>query len=99
LPGRPIERGEKVIASRVDLTAAEGAQFLPDGRPEAVENVAPGAIPTGARSRSRADNIGEQQGSEHPIRPWIVGHAGQEALDLIEHRLGVADPTQVVLAR
>ena len=64
-----------------------------------VEQLAPAPVAELGRQLRRADQIREEHGREHAVRLGAVPDAGHELLDLVEHRVLVADPRQVVVAR
>jgi hypothetical protein len=64
----------------------------------ALQQVAPGAVAERRRSLRGADDVREQHGGEHPVGLGRVPFAGQELLDLVHHRVAVADPRPVVVS-
>ena len=50
------------------------------------------------RCLGRADDVGEQHRRQHTGRAWSLSHPGQELLDLIDDRVGVADAQEMVVA-
>ena len=50
------------------------------------------------RAPSRVDDVREEDGREHAVRLGIRSIAGEEFLDLGEHRIRVACPDQVLVS-
>ena len=96
---RPVERREEPVARRVDLAAAEALELTSDDRVVTLDEVAPTLVADARGGLRGLDDVGEENGREHPIGFGAAANSGQELLHLAEHRVGVADPGQVVAAR
>ena len=94
--GGAVEGGEEPVARGVDLAAPEAAELAADEVVVSLEEVAPAAIPEGGGLLRGADDVGEEDGGEHPVGLGAVPDAGQELLDLVEDRVRVVRPGQVI---
>jgi hypothetical protein len=68
-PGRTIERRQHTIPDRLHLAAAEPLQFPAHGRVVAVQDIPPPFVPQFGGQGRGTNNVGEQHGRQHPIRP------------------------------
>ena len=64
-----------------------------------VEQVAPPVVAECGGALGRADDIGEHDRREHAFGVQAAACAGDELLDLVEYRRGVAHPVQGIRAR
>ena len=64
-----------------------------------LEQLAPATVAELGRAFGGAHDVGEQHGRQHPVRLGAAAHAGEELLDLVEDRVGVAHEGQVIVAR
>ena len=55
--------------------------------------------PSAAARVGRADDVGGHHGREYAIRFWSVARTGHELLDLIHHRVLLADPGKMIIAQ
>src|SRR4029077_9481445 len=97
---RAVKGGEYAIAGRLDLTAAIAREIAADRGVMIVEKIAPAAVAQLSSLLSRADDVGEENRSQHPIGRHRRARTGQELLDGIGH-LGnvVTDKRHVVDSR
>jgi hypothetical protein len=77
---------------------AEPPEQLADARIVLLEQLVPAAVSELAGALRRADDVGEQNRREETVLRLRGSHAGQELLELGEHRLDVPDPERVVFA-
>src|SRR5262245_3417414 len=89
-PRRPVERGEEAVARGVDLAPAEPQQLPAHQVVVALQQVAPVPVADLDRLGRRFDDVGKQDGSEHPVGLHVLPAAGlpdvgQESLDVVLH--------------
>ena len=63
-----------------------------------VEQLAPAPVAELGRALGRADDVGEEHGREHAIRLGPGPDAREELLDLVDDRVGIARPDEVLVA-
>ena len=88
-----IEAGEEAIPGSVELLTAEAEEFVTDERMMALEQLTPATVAEGGGSFGRADDVGEEQGREHAVRPFLLPAFGipdvlQEPFDLCADQRG-----------
>ena len=66
-PG-PSKVGEEPVARGVDLASTEARQLLADDGVVLVEQRAPTGVTELGGPRGGADDVGEEDGREHPVR-------------------------------
>jgi hypothetical protein len=93
---RAVERGEEAVPRRAELSASEPAQLTTDEYVVLFEEVTPTTVAEIHGQLCRPDDVGEEDGREHPVERRMRSHAGQELLDLVEDGVLVAEPGQVV---
>ena len=98
-PRRPVEGGEEAVAHRLDLVAAVGGELGADERVVGVEQLAPRAVADLGRALGRADDVGEQDGRQHPLGRAGGARAGDELLELVHERVGVVEEDDALAAR
>src|SRR5262245_37138308 len=96
---RSFEAGEEPVAGRVELTAAEAVEKLAHARVVLVEHLVPAAVAELTCALGRADDVRKEERRQKPVRRRSSPHAGQELLELREHRLDVPYPEGVVSPR
>ena len=96
--GRSVEGRQETIASGDHLPAPEVAQFTPDQGVMPVQEVTPAAVPGPGGALGRADDVGEQNRGQHPVRLRSPAGPGQELLYLIQGSILVPDVDKVVTA-
>src|SRR5207248_8998604 len=89
---------QKPVAGRLYLTAGEPRQLPANQVVVTVEDVSPSTVAQRRRRCSRVDDVGEQDGGEHPVRGVRRRRAGEELLHAVEQLIGVSRPPQVVVA-
>src|ERR1700753_23847 len=94
--GRAVEGGEEAVAHRLDLATAVDGELAANDGVVALDEVAPGAVGQSCRGLGRADDVSGEDGGEGALGLVRPAGADQELLDLIEQRVLVADPRQVV---
>src|SRR5215207_5435521 len=62
----------------------------------AVEQITPSTFTHLGDASCRADDVGEQNGCQYPVGAGPRTNAGDELLDLVEHRVGISDPVKVI---
>ena len=97
--GRAVERREEPVADDLDLVAAEPLELATDDAVVVGEQGLPADVAELGRPLGRADDVGEQDGRQHASRLGRRPDAGDERLDLGDHRVLVAGPDEVVDAR
>src|SRR3954454_24244401 len=65
---RTIESGEKSIACAIDFPPAVAHELAANDRVVTLEQIAPLPVTKIDRPGRRVDNVGEQDGREHPVR-------------------------------
>jgi hypothetical protein len=95
-PGRAVEGGEEAIARGVDLAPPEAPELAADEVVVSVEEVSPAAIPEGGGLLRGADDVGEEDGRQYPVGLGTVTNARQEFLDLVDNRVRVVPPGDVI---
>ena len=93
---RPVEDGEKPVATSIDLAAAESRQLCSDQPVVIAYQSSPARIAEGDCPARRLHHVGEQHGCEDAVGLGYMARASQELADLVGHRLGITDPDQVV---
>lgn len=93
---RAVEGGEEAVAGPLHLAAAVEAELAADDRVMALEQLAPVAIAELRGAGGRADDVGERHGREHAVVLARRPGPGEELLDLVDDRVGVAEHRQVV---
>ena len=86
-PGGAVERREEAVARRVHLPTTEPRELAADDLVVFLEELPPGAVAEVGSMGSRIDDIGEQDGREHPIR---LGNQLCPVTDIREERLQLA---------
>src|SRR5690242_5528490 len=104
--GRTVDRARGTVESREeavpdgpDLATPVACELATDEAMVRVEKGPPVTVAARRRLLGRADDVGEEDGREHPIASRSEPDARQELLDLADERIRVADPRDVVDAR
>ena len=61
------ERRDEAVTGRVDFRSAEPLQLMPDDGVVVVEQVAPPAVAERSGPLGGADDVGENDGGQHPL--------------------------------
>src|SRR5262245_42552499 len=93
-----VEGRKDAVARHVDLASAKARELRAHEAMVLGEQVLPGAVAELRGSRGGADDVGEQERCEHAIGLHLLLNACQEALDLVEQRVSIALPGQVVVS-
>ncbi len=96
---RAGERRDESVTGGVHFASAEPFEFVAHDGVVVVEQVPPPAVAEHGGALGRADDVGEHDRGQHPLGTETAPHAGDELLDLVEHRRGVADPVERICAR
>ena len=97
---RTVEGSENAIAGCLDLMAAETSEIASDRGVMTIEQVMPTAIAERGGFLGRADDVGKENGSEHPVDLDWRPRTGQKLLDGIGDLHGiVADEWYVIFSR
>ena len=94
--GRAVERREEPVADDLDLVAAEPLELTAHDPVVVGQQGLPADVAELGRPLGRADDVGEQDGRQHASRLRRRPDAGDERLDLGDHRVEVAGPDEVV---
>jgi hypothetical protein len=94
---RSIEGDEEPITCGINLAASKPSDLSPNHGVMPLEKLLPGTIAETGSELCRAGNVREKQGSEDSVRLWGRPDASKELLNLIEDRILVADPRQMVV--
>src|SRR2546423_484745 len=92
----PIEGGQEPIAGGADLLSAKSRELATYQRVMLLEEVAPGMVTERCRALGGADDVGKEDGGEHPIGLGGRPDAGEELFDLVDHLALVANKRKVV---
>ena len=95
---RAVESGEEAVTGGVNFTSAPARQLPPHRRLMLSKQVTPAAVAEPRGALCRADDVGEEDRRQYAIGVPDRAHAGEELLDLVEHRILVADPRQMIRA-
>src|SRR4030095_15109295 len=100
---RTVEGGEDPVPGGVELPAAEAGELPTHTRVVLAEQLAPAVVAELGPLRRRTDDVGEQDGGQHPVGLDDVPlaalpEAAEEALDLPSDLFGT-DPPAMILAR
>src|SRR5690242_14754988 len=95
---RSFETGEEPVTGRVELAAAEAFEKRAHARVVLVEDRVPAAVAELTCVLCRANDVREKDRRQQPVGRRSGPHAGQELLELREHRLHVSHPEGVVFA-
>src|SRR6202012_5839088 len=79
---------DEPVPGWVYLMPAESLQFVTHDRVVVVQQVAPPAVAQQRRAFGGPDDVGEHDRGEQPLGVGAAAHAGDELLDLFEHRPG-----------
>jgi hypothetical protein len=88
-PARSVKSGEHAITCGLDVSATKSLYLPSQQGVVLVENLTPPAVAQRCCLFCRGDDVGEQDGGEHPIRCGDLPLAGQERLDLIGELISV----------
>ncbi|CNV38564.1 Uncharacterised protein [Mycobacterium tuberculosis] len=91
---RTGERRDETVTGRVHFATAEPLDFVAHDGVVVVQQVAPSVVAERGGVLGRADDVGKHDGGKHALGVSAAAHAGDEFLDFIEHRPGVANPVQ-----
>src|SRR5258706_9132877 len=94
-----FEAGKEPVTRRVELATTKPFEQVAHARVVLVEEHVPAVVTQRASALRRADDVREQNRRKETVRRRGGPHAGQELLDLCDHRLDVAGPEGVVVAR
>ena len=97
-PRRAVEGGEHAVAGAADRAPAVDGDLLVDDAVVAGDQVVPAPVAEPRRVLGRADDVGEHDRRQDPVRIADAARAGDELLDLVEQRVRVADEVDVVVA-
>ena len=95
---RAVESREEAVTGGVNFTSAPAGQLPPHRRLMLSKQVTPAAVAEPRGALGRADDVGEEDRRQYAIGVPDRAHAGEELLDLVEHRILVADPRQMIRA-
>jgi hypothetical protein len=95
-PRWTIERNEKTVAQRLDLTTAEPSNLSPGKLIVTGQQCLPCTVTELTRALRRVDDIGKQNGCQHAICRNRWPRASQELLNLVVQTIGVADQRVVI---
>jgi hypothetical protein len=95
-PRRAVEGGQEAVAHRLDLAAAVELELAADDRVVALEQLAPARVPERGGARRGVHDVREQHRRKHPVGLADAARAGEEALCLVEDRVGVLREVGVV---
>src|SRR5581483_8043003 len=87
-----VEGRQEAIAGGIDLPTAETLELLSHRLVMALEQVAPVSVAEPGGPVGGTDDVGEQDGGQDPFGAGATPDAGDELLDLVEHRTGLAHP-------
>ncbi len=90
---------DESVTGGVDFAPAESLQFVADDGVVVVQQVAPPVVAEQGGPLGGADDVGEHDRGEQALGVRDAAHAGDELLDLVEHRRGVAHPVERIFAR
>jgi hypothetical protein len=90
----PSKGRDHAAAVRADLAPAEARDLRAHDPGVLRVELARG----GVAHAGRPGDVGEEQGGEHPVGHDVVADSGEESFVLVEQRLAVALPRQVVAA-
>jgi len=96
---RAAERGDESVSGRVDFAAGESLQFVTHDGVVVVQEIAPAVVAEQGGALGRTDDVGEDDRRQQALGIRPAAHAGDELLDLVDHRSGVAHPIQRIFAR
>src|SRR6266545_7499610 len=94
-----IERRKKSVTRRLLLTAAETNKLLAHQRVVLLEEALPSLIADAGRELGRADDIGEHDRRKHAVDRTRRPDSGEKLLHLIQKRILIADPGQMIVSR
>ena len=97
-PRRPVERGEEAVAGRVDLVAAEALELAAHDEWCASSRSRQRRSPSSAACSVEPTMSVNRTVASTRSGSGAAADAGEELLDLVEQRVLVADPRQVVVA-
>jgi hypothetical protein len=63
-----------------------------------LQQIAPAPVTEALGVLGRSDDVGEQDGGEAPVEVGGPARPGEELLDLVEHRVGIAEVRERVFA-
>src|SRR6267378_6226795 len=90
--GGSIERRAESVACVIDLSAPIALQLGSHHPVVLLEQIAPSTISQLRGTLSGVNDVGEQNGRQHPIGVWPSSNARQEFLHLVEDGVLTADP-------
>ncbi len=93
------ERRDESVTGGVHFATAESLEFVADDPVVVVEQVPPVVVAECGGALGGADDVGENDCGEHTLGVEAAARAGDELLDLVEHRRGVTGPVQGIGAR
>src|SRR5262249_49426673 len=96
-PGRAIGGCQDAVAGVLHEPSTVPLKFATHESVVLVEKVLPPPVPDLCRAFGRADDVREEDGGKDAVDFRYRPHAGQELLDLPEHRLGVPREEEVIL--
>lgn len=97
-PRRTFEHSEETIAERLDRPTPVALDLDADDLVVAFDQCPPALVSHLGGSLCRGDDVGEQDRRQGTIGVAPVTGAGQELLDLVDDRLPVPDPDEVIPA-
>src|SRR5580765_445978 len=95
---RAVESREEAVPGSVNLCSAPTRQLAPHRRLMLSKQVAPAAVAEPRGALGRADDVGEEDRRQYAIGVPDRAHAGEELLALLEHRILVTDPREMIRA-
>src|SRR5438445_2666951 len=91
-----VEGRERPIAHGLHDSTAVPCQFAPDQAVVLLEELAPAGVTDVGGLLGGTDEVGEQHAEEDPTHIRCAPFASEELLDLVQERVGVTDPEQVL---
>jgi hypothetical protein len=96
--GWTVECGKEAVPDRLDLPPAKLDERLADQRVVMLQQIPPPVVAEPAGSLGRANDVGEHHRGKDPVGLGARTHPGQKFLDLVEDRVLISRPREVVLA-
>src|SRR5207253_2135399 len=89
---------EEAVAHRLDRATAMTLELATHQRVVALDQLPPAAVAKARGGFRGTDDVGEHHRRQHAIDRRNVALAGEELLDLVDNRVGVARDEEVILA-
>ena len=91
-----VKVATNLVTGGVDFTAGETLELITNDVVVVVQEIAPPSVAERGGARGRADDVGEDDGREHPVGLEAAPHAGEEFFDLVEQQCGLPHPVKGV---